>query len=205
MFKLACVVAIVTLLPPASFAASDEPSRSANDRSPRVRPSDSRATSLVLQGLERSETLRYLVNQLEQRDVLVYVEMQPTLKKRLAGALTWMTATKMHRYVRVSINPELHKDAAIATLGHELQHALEVANAPEIVDATTLQAYYEKNGNSNQAHVKGWDTEAARVAGEDVRRELAGIRVSRVAESIQPFDPDDWQVVYRRARGMLPP
>jgi hypothetical protein len=168
---------------------------------------------LLIQGLERSATIRALANQLEQREVIVYLEMQPALRKRLAGMLTWVTATKSHRYVRISLNPELSTDAAIATLGHELQHALEVANAAEIVCERTLARFYQEHRGSNQVHATGWDTEAARVAGEDVRRELVASagerdrsRPGRVADSIQQqLDPDDWMVVYRRARGMLPP
>jgi hypothetical protein len=172
---------------------------------PRVRAGDARSAMLLTQGLQRSETLRGLVTQLERRDVIVYVEMQPALKKRLAGTMTWITATPNHRYVRVSINPELNTDMAIATLGHELQHVVEVANAPGVVSDQTLEKFYRVHGDANRAEFNGWDTEAARVAGHEVRRELAAVRSARVADSIQQFDPNDWLVVYRRARGMLPP
>ena len=171
----------------------------------RVRAGDKRTAALLVRGLERSATVRNLVTELERRDVIVYLEMQPALKQRLAGRLAWVTATPRHRYVRISINPELSTDTAIATLGHELQHALEVATAPEIRCSQTLENFYRQHGESNPSEVNGWDTEAARVAGEDVRRELASLQTGRVTDSIQSLDPGDWFVVYRRARGMLPP
>ncbi len=198
LLTIICTTSLTVALP--AEAVADD-----TRRTPRVRSSDRRTAVLLTQGLQRSVTIRALVNRLEERDVIVYIEMRPALKKRLAGTLTWLTATVAHRYVRISINPEMSTDMAISTLGHELQHALEVANAPEIVSAQTLETFYRVHGDTSRAESNGWDTEAARVTGEDVRRELAGMRAGRVADSIQQFDPDAWLVVYRRARGMLPP
>jgi hypothetical protein len=170
-----------------------------------VRAADQRTAALLTLGLERSETIRALVSKLERRDVIVYIEMQPLLKKRVAGMLTWIAATAQHRYVRVSINPELSTDMAISTLGHELQHALEIASASDVVSEKTMEKFYRAHGESTRAQASGWDTEAARAAGQDVRRELGNSRSGRATESIQQFDPQDWLVVYRRARSMLPP
>jgi hypothetical protein len=214
MFKLLTLAATVAIytLPAVVAAAPDTPER--DIRSARVRAADTRTATLLLQGLDRSRTVRDLVNELEQRDVIVYIEMQPALKKRLAGTMTWLSASKAHRYVRISINPELSTDLAISTLGHELQHAVEVANAPEIRCERTLANFYQSHGGSNRVNATGWDTEAARVAGDNVRRELSlhpaskaadRPRPARVADSIQNLDPEDWLIVYRRARGMLPP
>jgi hypothetical protein len=204
MLRLLAFIMICAAAPVPTAAAPDDPPPDKSQRSPRVRAADSRTAALLAQGLERSATIRAFVNELEQRDVIVYLEIQPALKKRLAGTLTWLSASQSHRYVRISINPELSTDLAISTMGHELQHALEVANAPDVVSEPTLERYYRTYGQENRAHINGWDTEAARVAGEDVRRELAD-RTTRVADSIQQFDPQDWFVVYRRTRGMLPP
>jgi hypothetical protein len=201
---IACVVSAQPV-----FAAPPDGTPASTARSARVRPGDSRSAVLLTRGLERSATIRGLVNQLERRDVIVYIEMQPSLKKRLAGTLTWITKTKEHRYVRVSINPDLNTEMAISTVGHELQHALEVANAPQIVSEQSLASFYQLHGQSTRSALNGWDTEAARQAGDDVRRELAIAArtavANSVAESIQQLDPEDWLVVYRRARGMLPP
>lgn len=221
MLKLLTSVAIVSALSAVSISATPAAGDSDRDLDPdfatsvravRVRSADTRAAALLVEGLERSATMRALVTQIEQRDVIVYVAMQPALRQRLAGTMTWVTATGAHRYVRISINPELSTDLAISTIGHELQHALEVANAPQIVSERTLAAFYRLHGNSSNPRINGWDTEAARVAGIDVRRELASaagrmgtLPTARVTDSIQEFSPDDWFVVYRRARSMLPP
>jgi hypothetical protein len=214
MFTLLTSIALAAIVSQPSVApAPADPTPQRDIRSARVRAADTRTATLLMLGIERSATIRTLVNHIERQDVIVYLEMQPQLRKRLAGTLTWITATRDHRYVRVSINPELSTDAAIATLGHELQHVFEVANAPSIVCERTLAKFYQEHRGSNQVHSSGWDTEAARVAGEDVRRDLMAFasqrhdreRTGRAADSIQQLDPDDWMVVYRRARGMLPP
>lgn len=167
---------------------------------PRIRPVERRSANLLLEGLQRSETLRALVDRLEGKDVIVYVEMQPKLKARLAGALTWVTATPKFRYVRISWNPDISTNAAIATLGHELQHALEIAAQPSIVSDSTLEAHYREHGIDMRSH-NGWDTIAARDRGEEVRREIAGAQVVTAIESLNDADPNEWHVVYRRMRG----
>jgi hypothetical protein len=202
------VTTLITLAPLVAFASQppDAELPSTISRNPRVRPYDGRSAKVLLEGLERSVTMRAIVDRLEQLDVIVYVEMQPALRKKLAGTLTWLAATTSNRYVRISLNPEITHDALISALGHELQHALEVAEAPWVVDPPSLQAYYQKHGVSTAQHINGWDSLAARIIGDEVRRELAGVRTARVvADSIQAFNPQEWHIVYRRARSMLPP
>lgn len=138
----------------------------------RVRAADGRTAAILRDGLNRSETVRALVEELERSNVIVYLEIQWNLKRGLAGNLAWVAATKTFRYVRISLNPELTADAMVATLGHELQHAVEIARERSIVSGEAMAGYYERNGLDITSHWHGWDTLAARRAGEDVRREL---------------------------------
>ena len=194
MFKGIVCAALLTIALP-SFAALGDDIRSA-----RVRPHDARTAALLLQGIERSETIRGLVSRLEADSVIVYVEMQPALHHDLAGRLVWLAATADYRYVRISLNPELSSEVLISVLGHELQHALEVARAPSIVDEDSLAAYYKKYGMSMRQHNNGWDTQAARDAGDLVRREIANSSTRTAAELSQPFTAASWHTVYRDAR-----
>jgi hypothetical protein len=155
------------------------------DGGPRVRPNDGRTAAILNDGLSRSETLRVLVDEIEQSDVIVYLEIQWNLRRGLAGSLTWITGTKSLRYVRISLSPDLTGDVMVATLGHELQHAVEIARQPSIISSATLASYYATNGLRMAAHWNGWDTVAARQTGDEVRRELGGLRTLRVAESTQ--------------------
>lgn len=60
----------------------------------------------------------------------------------------------------------------LALLGHELQHALEVAGNPGIRDRASFLQYYEQVG-IRHLDPKVLDTEAARQTGERVKQELA--------------------------------
>jgi hypothetical protein len=56
-------------------------------------------------------------------------------------------------------------------LAHELQHALEVAEAPDVIDPATLRAHYERIGYRSNAddRTPSFDTAAA----IDVQRRVA--------------------------------
>jgi hypothetical protein len=151
---------------------------------PRVRPADKRVAAALREGLERSASFRALVDRLNQLDVIVYVEMQPLLRQRFSGAMTWVTATNTFRYVRVSLNPDLNGLMSTAALGHELQHVIEVGEAPSIVDTQSLSDYYRVAGLDKRVTSDQWETEAAQRTGEIVRRELAA-SYNTVADSIQ--------------------
>ena len=69
-------------------------------------------------------------------------------------------------------------DAQIATLGHELQHAVEVAEEGAIVDQRSLQALYGRIGFATEDRRRQFESHAAREAGDQVRRDLSS-RASR--------------------------
>lgn len=202
MRTLAAISLVLFLVPaPAAaqpFASETRPAPVAGG--PRVRPYDSRSAATLLQGLERSATMRAIVEAIEQRDVIVYLQMQPALKRGIAGTLTWLTAGGGFRYVRISLNPEVMADLAIATLAHELQHALEVAQEPSIVSAATLEAHYRTHGISVSSHIDGWDTQAARTTGQEVRKELLRADADGSGAAVDAGAQASWHAVYQRAR-----
>ena len=201
MFKSVCTVWLTLLMTAGvAFGAGSDIDPTPIRGVPRVRPNDGRSATLLLRGIERSETIRRLVANLEARDVIVYVEIQPALSRQLGGRLVWLTAAGGFRYVRVSLNPDLSLEAQISTLGHELQHAFEVASTPSIVSESSLEEHYRKTGMSTRSHDSGWDTQAARDTGDLVRRELANGPGLRVRDAVQPFDPLQWHIVYSQAR-----
>ena len=205
MLTLPALVAALALLAPVSAAAEETAAMAAPRFSPRVRPHDSRSAAILLRGIERSTTLRLIVDQLESRDVIVYIEMQSALKQQLAGRLTWLTAAGNSRYVRISLNSTLGPEVLVSTLGHELQHALEIALAPNIVDEASLEAHYKRHGIHMQSHSSGWDTLAARQKGEMIRREIADMASSIGGDSVAVFTPASWPGAYREMRDRFSP
>ena len=139
----------------------------------RLRPQDSRLELAIKEGARRSATFKSLVDRIESSNVIVYVAINPVMKSNLSGMLTWMTRTGNFRYLRASISTDLSFDQTIATVAHELQHAVEVIEDEGVTDEKTLVALYRRIGRQNSsASPARWETEAAQEAGYRVRREL---------------------------------
>jgi hypothetical protein len=152
----------------AQSAKADETWREA-----RIRPQDPRLAELIREGVARSATFRDIVKRIESGNLFVYVSLSPNMKASLAGKLTWMTKSGAFRYVRATINAEQTSNQMIATLAHELQHALEVGAHESVVDQRSLAGLYKRIGRASSLGViAGYETEAAHAAGLQVRREL---------------------------------
>lgn len=141
-----------------------------------VRTVDARIGRALADGLERSPTLAQLVLALERSDVIAYVEFAIEMHPSLAGRML-LTATPQGprglRYVRIQIAPSLRGNELTAIIGHELQHALEVAESPEVRDEAGLVALYRAIGRPERGGER-YDTIAAQHAGRRVRTELIG-------------------------------
>lgn len=140
---------------------------------PRLRPQDPRSVQVLKEGAARSATFRGLVDRIEASNLIVYIAVNPILKSTLSGALTWMTRAGDFRYVRASISTDLTLDQMIASVAHELQHAVEVIEDESVTDERSLVALYKRIGQpSRAAGPSGWETLAAQRTGTQVRREL---------------------------------
>jgi hypothetical protein len=177
---------LVTPLAQAQSVEADDTWRQA-----RIRPQDPRLAELLRIGVDRSPTLRAMVKRLEAGNLIVYVSLTPNMRSSLAGKLTWMTRSGVFRYVKATINTEQSADQMIATLAHELQHALEVGGDDSVVDQRSLMGLYKRIGRpSTSGVVAGYETVAAHETGLQVRRELvassaAAAAAARTADSSQ--------------------
>src|SRR5262245_30520108 len=139
----------------------------------RLRPQDPRLELVLNEGSARSVTFKALVDRIERSNVIVYVALNPNMKSSLSGMLTWMTRAGDYRYVRASISTDLPFDQMIATVAHELQHAVEVVDDPSVIDEKSLVGLYRRIGHQNSAAAPArWETQAAQDAGYRVRKEL---------------------------------
>jgi hypothetical protein len=174
-------VGLVALVDPAPAAAPAPSSKSLtpahylllNAPERRVRATDPRLRSLLAEGMSRSRTFASLVTALNRTDVIVYIESVMVLPKNTMGRLTMMPIAGESRYLRVQIRAELSRREAIALIGHELQHALEIAGATEVRDATSLIKLYQRIGHESSGE-HSYDTQEAQDTGRLVRRELVG-------------------------------
>jgi hypothetical protein len=152
-------------LSPAHYLLLNAPER-------RVRATDPHLQSLLAEGLHRSRTFASLVTALNRTDVIVYVESVMILPKETMGRVSMVPMAGDFRYLRVQIRTDLARRDAIALIGHELQHALEIAGATEVRDASGLIKLYERIGHASIGQ-HAYDTDAAQDTGRIVRRELA--------------------------------
>jgi hypothetical protein len=141
---------------------------------PRVRAVDS-ATALLLRDLgSRSATARALVAEIERSDLIVYVRYRWFATGTLRGRIGFVPSDGTRR-VAIEIASRNNYVDQLVTLGHELQHAAEIAAAPSAVDARSLAALYlrigEALGQIAGSH-EAFETQAATDAGQRVRREI---------------------------------
>ena len=139
-----------------------------------VRTNDSRMRAAIADGIAGSAFFRDLVAQLETSDVIVYAESDCLMPSPLAGRLTFMSSAGGRRYVLVRIACTLDGRAQIAMLGHELRHAVEIADAESVVDEPSLAVAYRQIGfASNVMPMRAsFDSRAAIEAGRRVWEEL---------------------------------
>jgi len=172
------LVSILAVADPIAPAPSSAPTLSAahyvllNAPDRRVRATDARLHSMLAEGLNRSRTFASLVTALNRTDVIVYIETMMVLPTNTMGQLTMMPLANGYRYLRVRIRADLTRREAIALIGHELQHAMEIAGATEVRDSASLIRLYERIGHSSNGE-HAYDTDAAEDTGRVVRRELA--------------------------------
>jgi hypothetical protein len=137
-----------------------------------VRTTDPYVETLLGEGSTRSETFRQLVEALDESDLFVYVEMGYL---DVPSQVQFAVATAAGRYVRITINAgQEFEDTQIAWLGHELQHAVEVAAAPEVTNPETLGLFYSRF--AQKMHDHAWCTAEAQAVTERVMEELTANR-----------------------------
>ncbi len=140
---------------------------------PHIRTTDSRLRALLDDAIAASPTVRALVTRIAVSDVVVYLACEQDPHVRMSGRLNFVPSAGGLRYVIVRLKKRAARRAAIATLAHELQHAVEIADNPSIVDDMSMAREYERIGyRSHSAHGQAFDTKAAVEVGRRVREEL---------------------------------
>ena len=140
-----------------------------------IRTTDKRLIRLLHDGVRASETFRRMVHRIRRSDVIVYLECGGGTRWA-DGRLTFISSVAGFRYVHIRVAHLASADVQIALIGHELRHAVEVADAPTVVDDKSLAREYERIGFLNARHLTGtsYDSDAAVEAGYQVLRDLTG-------------------------------
>jgi hypothetical protein len=144
-----------------------------------ARSSDAAILNLLREGNERSVTFRALTDAIARSNGIVYVEFGHCAFGHLNGCLLpHVLLSGGNRYLRIVVTPVKYshdRDLLLSLIAHELRHALEVIDHPEVVDVTTLQALYRHIGTPI-AGLNSYETSAARATGDAVLSELSAQR-----------------------------
>jgi hypothetical protein len=129
---------------------------------------------LIDDAAHRSPAIREWVDRLQELDVTVYVRARLLTQHDLDGRLALLSTAGGHRYLVIELACGRTDLVQMATLGHELFHALEIAEEPSVVSADTLADLYSRIGikTGDSAGVRTFETEAAAAAGLRARRQL---------------------------------
>jgi hypothetical protein len=142
----------------------------ANAWSGNIRASDEELVALLEQGIKRSPTFKGLVDRLAKSDVILYVRPDVTAKTS-SMRLTFLAAKGGYRYLVIRVGAGRTKDQQLATLGHEMQHAVIVADAASVVDSASLRREFERVGKLTQAPI-GDDFFFESPGAEEIRRRI---------------------------------
>ena len=175
-----------------------------------VRSEDAVIGAVLRDGLLSSAVIQRLVDTIDDSNVIVYLARGNC--PQLATACVMMAGGGPDvRYIRVNFRlpPGMAKlgvwrkaELSVA-IAHELQHAVEIAGWPDVVDSATMRAAYTRSGLDRGA--EDLDTDAAIRAGEDRRAELQRGRRRRTGPATTRSSHDEAKPAPLPVRGTASP
>lgn len=139
---------------------------------PHMRAINETSGALMANAQQKSPTVRELVGKLEASNVVVYVNVTTTTADSPESGLRFVGASNVQRFLLINISAGSAADRRIALLGHELQHAVEVASALWVRDNIDLRTLISRVGWRDASRARGYETTAASVAEHQVRQDL---------------------------------
>src|SRR5438552_15568 len=109
---------------------------------PRVRSSHAYLRAMIDEALVRSSTFRRIVEAIEATDGIVYVEHGDCKHGVHTCLVLNVTAAAGYRILRVIVDARQPDWDVMASIGHELRHALEVLEDPGLVDMSRVFLFY---------------------------------------------------------------
>ncbi len=113
----------------------------------RVRSEHPLLAAAIIQGAERSTTFRLLIKAIDATDGLVYV-MEGKCGEGVRACLHMsVELSGENRLLRILVNPRRAPGCElIASIGHELQHALEALSNPNVRTSFGLSSFFHQIG-----------------------------------------------------------
>ena len=137
---------------------------------PRVRTVDLALVALIQEATDRSPTFRQLRERIQASDGIVYIVRGRCGYHVRACLVLWVGIALPNRLLRVVVDLDQADHNAMASIAHELRHALEVLDEPSVRTAASMFLFYYPRNRLRQDRT--FETEAAVDAGNTVLREL---------------------------------
>ena len=182
MRKALCFVTLATLVLSCSegisaqSAAPGTASRIDEVRIRRVRSEDPTITALIAQASEWSATFQAFLDMIDRSDGIVYIERG---RCRHGGAACMALTVKLagpNRMLRIVIDQRKARCDLdlMASIGHELWHAIEVLREPSLRSYAHLYHFFSRDGRHTEraGSFGAWETPGAIKAGLTVLEEL---------------------------------
>lgn len=140
-----------------------------------VRSSHPGLSAVIRTASERSMTFRGLLETIEATDGSVHVEHGTCPWHARGCLLSTVTISGRYRVLQIVVNANAREDQLMGTIGHELQHAIEVLSYRNIRTPSALYLLYQRNGLT-LVRGRAFESNAAVKVGNSV---LAEVRQSR--------------------------
>ena len=137
---------------------------------PRVRSSHPYLHAMINEAVLRSATFSGLVMEIAATNGIVYVEHGSCLHAVRACLTLNITAAGDYRILWVIVDARQPDWDVMASIGHELTHALEVLRNPALKNIADVYQFYAQG---RQASSRPFETTAAIEAGFAVRHEVS--------------------------------
>jgi len=135
----------------------------------RVRSESTLITDAIARGAKRSPTLRRLIETVDTTDGLVYIDEGLCGHSVRSCLHLSVVIAGPYRVLRILVNPRKAKDCdLVASIGHELQHAIEVLNDPNVRSNHEMFLFFHRVGLTS---FDRFETKAAMQTGLAVDRE----------------------------------
>ena len=156
----------------ASDEATTNPVASHATRLARVRSEDSQIAAVIRRASERSTTFHRLITAIDRTDGLVYVENGKCGHGVRACLVLAVQMASGFRLLHIRVEPRQRNCVLMASIGHELQHAIELLRAPHVTSGAAAYLFYDRIAGQGRGADRGWfETEAADRTGLDIRYE----------------------------------
>jgi hypothetical protein len=111
----------------------------------RLRTTNPYMAALVREGCARSSTFRQLAEAIQRSNVIVVVQPGLCAHGRIRSCLVSVSGSERARQIGITIDPQhTIANGLIAAIAHELQHAVEIAEHPDVVDARSVIKLYRQ-------------------------------------------------------------